>query len=202
MFGIVRIIAGILIGRILLVFLYRYKKVNRWVKMGTVAFAVAFITVAAFIPVENVFYRFKSAEEVYKYYYSGNPRTEVVIEGTHSDFVVGVHNDTRTYLIVPKTADGWKLATGKDTRRIVRHISDGIVTYVYQYKDTGDYFITILDTNGSPLELSDDNNTNFYALTEENALGKEFVTYYAYIPDWTTQYHLTINGNQIEWNHP
>ncbi len=178
------------------------KKMNRWMKAGLVVLAIAFITALAFVPVENAFCRFRSAEDVYKYYLSGETRTDAVIEGENSDFVVGVRNGTRTYLIVPKTENGWKLAAGKDTRKIARSFSEGISVYVYQYKDTQDYFITILDTNGGSSRILDDNHTAFYALAETNdALGKTYVTYYAYIPGWTSQYRLTVNGVEIQWNN-
>ena len=202
MFGIVRIIAGILIGAILLAFLCRYKKVNRWMKVSIVVFVIAFITAAAFVPVENTFYCFESAEDVYKYYLSGETRTDLVIEGEYADFVVGARNGIRTYLIAPKTENGWKLAMGKDTRKIARSFSEGISVDVYQYKDTDDYFIAVLDTNGGTSDISGDGSTVFYPLAETNdALDKTYVTYYAYIRGWNPQYRLTVNGVEIPWNN-
>ena len=101
-------------------------------------------------------------------------------------------------MILPKTADGWKIGIGSNTKRIVQKLSNGIVLYVYQYKNTNEYFITILDTNGGESTISDEYNTKFLSLERENdSLGKTFITYYAHITNLSPQYSLIVNDNRV-----
>ena len=152
----------------------------------------------AFLPVENLFITFDSPEAAYEYYNWGGSNVELIIEGNSCDFVVDRQSEFDTYLIIPKTTDGWKIGIGSNTRRIAQKISDGIVLYIFQYKNTNDYFITIMDTNGGESKISDDYNTEFYALEKNNPVLKNtFITYYAHVPDFNSQYSVTVNDNLI-----
>ena len=60
------------------------------------------------------------------------------------------------------------------------------------------YFITIFDTDGGELVISDDYNTKFYSLEKKNDfLGKTFVTYYAHMTNLNPQYSVIVNDNKI-----
>lgn len=160
--------------------------------------AVVLVVVLAFLPFENLFVTFDSPQAAYAYYLPGKSDTALVVEGDACDFVVGQKNGTDTYLIVPKTAEGWKTGIGADMKRIAQTISDGIVLYVYQYKNTKDYFVTVLDTNGGESTVTDAYNAEFLALERDNdSLGKTFVTYYAHIAPPDAQYSVTVNGTEI-----
>ena len=160
--------------------------------------SVALIVVLAFLPFENLFVNFNSPKAAYEYYNFGKSNIELVVEGNDCDFVIDCKNDFDTYLIIPKTTDGWKIGIGSNTKRIVQKLSGGVSVYVYQYKNTSDYFITVLDTHGGESIVSDDYNTKFYSLERENnSLGKTFVTYYAHIPNFNSQYSIIVNGNEI-----
>ena len=112
--------------------------------------------------------------------------------------VIDSNRDSYTYLIIPKTIDGWKIGIGLNTKRIFRKHSNVISVYVHQYKNTNDYFITIFDTNGGELVISDDYNTKFYSLEKKNDfLGETFVTYYAHISYFNSEYSVVVNGNKI-----
>ena len=138
---------------------------------------------------------FKSPEDAYKYYNLGEDEVELVIEGNHSDFVVDCKEHSYTYLIIPKTADGWKIGTGLDTKNIYNKFYDGISIDVYQYKNTEDYYITIFDTRGVKISIFDDYDTEFVFLENKE---EKIVTYYGFIPKFNSQYDLEINGNKIE----
>ena len=75
----------------------------------------------------------------------------MVIEGENSDFVVGTKNSTSKILIVPKTANGWKVGIGLNTKKIVQKISNKNIIYVYQYKNTNDYFLTVFNAKGEKI---------------------------------------------------
>ncbi len=201
MFGILRIFIGIILGAVafLLIFKFAKTQIRKRLSIITALAVVVLITVLAFVPFENLVYSFKSAEDVYEYYYNSQEKPNLIIEGNQTDLVVGQENDTSTLLIVPKTDSGWKIGIGSNTKRIVQKIHDGIAIYVYQYKNTNDYYVTVLDTNGGELNVTDAYNTEFYHLKNNNDfLGKSFVTYYAYVSDFNSQYGVMVNGDKIE----
>lgn len=200
MFGILRILVGVALGIVAFLFVFKFAKTHlrRWLAIIIILSVILLTTILGFVPFENWVYSFKSAEEVYEYYYFSEEKAKLVVEGGQSDFVVGTKNNVSTFLIVPKTADGWKIGIGSNTKRIVQKLSNGIVVYVYQYKNTSDYFITILDTNGGESTISDEYNTKFLSLERNNdSLGKTFVTYYAHITNLDPQYSVTVNDNKI-----
>lgn len=175
----------------------RHKR--RW---SIVAFIVAVImtTIFALMPIENAFITFSTPELAYNYNHSGN--VKLIVDGEKTDFVVGAKGDAYIYAIVPKSNNRWKIGMGLDTKRIIQIISDGITIYVYQYKNTNDYFITVLDTEGGSLDIADNHNSDFKYLEKSNStLDKTFYTYYAYINDFDDQYTLTVNDKSIKFQN-
>lgn len=187
-----RFLFGVLVFIACLLFIGKTHTIHkRW--RFAVAFAAAAMgtTILALLPVENAFLTFSSPQSAYQYNHTGD--VKLVVSGEITDFVVGVQGDVDEYAILPKSDDGWKLGMGFDTKRIHQTVSDGIVVYVYQYKNTDDYYITILDTSGGPLELTDNRNSNFQCLEHTNeALDTTFYTYYGYIHDYDDSYALTV----------
>lgn len=192
LFIIVRFLFGIIIFIACLFFIRKLHAIHkRW------RFAVAFvaaamgITILALLPVENAFLAFSSPQSAYQYNHTGN--VKLIVSGKITDFVVGAKGDVDEYTILPKSDDGWKLGMGFDTKRIHQTISDGVVIYVYQYKNSDDYYITILDTDGGPLELTDNRNSDFQCLEhKDEVLRTTFYTYYAYVHDYDDSYALTV----------
>ena len=164
--------------------------------------SVLLIVVLIFLPFENLFMTFDSPKAAYEYCNSGKSNIALIVEGDDCDFIIDRKNGSDTYLIIPKTADGWKIGIGSNTRRIVQELSDGIVIYVYQYKNTSEYFITVLDTNGGESTISDEHNTKFLSLERNNdSLGETFVTYYAHITDLKPQYSVIVNDKKIAFGN-
>ena len=160
--------------------------------------SVMLVITLSFLPFENLFVTFNSPKAAYEYFCLGKSNIELILEGDDCDFIVDRKNDYDTYLIVPKFEDGWKIGIGSDTRRIIQKLYDGIVVYVYQYKNTNEYFITILDANGGEVAVSDEYSTKFYSLARDNSsLGKTFVTYYAHISNLDSSYNITVNEHKI-----
>lgn len=193
MFLLFRFLFGVLVFIACLLFIQKTHKIHkrRWFAVAFVAAAMG-TTILALLPVENVFLTFSSPQSAYQYNHTGD--VKLVVSGEITDFVIGVKGDVDEYTILPKSDDGWKLGMGFDTKRIHQTISDGVVIYVYQYKNTDDYYITILDTGGGPLELTDNRNSNFQCLEHTNeVLHTTFYTYYGYIHDYDDSYTLTVN---------
>ena len=166
--------------------------------IGFASMSVILTTVLTFLPFENLFITFDSPKAAYAYFNPGESNIELVVEGNACDFIVDHKNNADTYLMIPKTADGWKIGIGARTNRVIQKVSDGIVIYVYQYKNTSDYFITIFDTNGGELTVSDALNTKFHSLKKSNdLLEQRFVTYYAHIPNLNPHYRIVVNDSAI-----
>ena len=199
MYNIIRLIIGCIFLVCSIIAIKKSKVIRK--RVLYIVFAVMSLILTAvlmLLPFENLFATFDSPKAAYEYLNLGKSNIELIVEGDACDFVIDRKNDADKYLIVPKTADGWKIGTGLNTKRIVQKISNGIVVYVYQYKNTSDYFITILDTNGGELTISDEYNTKFLPLKRSNdSLEKTFVTYYAHITDFNSQYSVMVNDSEI-----
>lgn len=198
MYGLVRIILGCLL--FLVIFLFARK--NGMIRRRTLCFiaviSVAVTVLLGFLPFENAFITFDSAEKAYEYYIPGKSNIEIVIEGNESDLVIDYKNETETYLIVPKTKEGWKIGIGSNIEDITRKISDNIIIHVFRYKNTDDYFVTIFDVNGNEINISDDCNTEFHPIKRNNKYTrKSYVTYYAYIYGLDLEYELNVNGEKV-----
>ena len=199
MYNVIRLIIGCIFLLCSIIVMKNFKAISKRVLyIASSGLSVLLIVVLMFLPFENLFLTFGSPKDAYEYSNSGQSNIELIVEGDNCDLIIDRKNDSDAYLIIPKTADGWKIGIGADTKRIAQKISDGIVIYVYQYKDTSDYFITILDTNGGESIVSDEYNTEFLSLERYNdLLEKKFVTYYAHIANLNSQYSVTVNGNKI-----
>lgn len=199
MYNIIRLIIGCVFLVCSIIVIKNSKMIRkRILYIVFTGLSVILIGVLAFLPFENLFVTFDSPKAAYEYYNLGKSNIELTVEGDASDFIIDRKNDADTYLIIPKTADGWKIGIGSNTKRIVQKISNGIVLYVYQYKNTSDYFITILDTNGGKSTISDEYNTKFLSVERNNdSLGKTFVTYYAHMTNLKPEYSVTVNNKKI-----
>ena len=199
MYNIIRLIIGCIFLVCSIIAIKNFKSIRKYILyIVFTGLSVLLIVVLTFLPFENLFITFDSPKATYEYFNLGKSNIELIVEGEDCDFIVDRKNDSDTYLIIPKTADGWKIGVGSNTKRILQKLSNGIVLYVYQYKDTSDYFITILDTNGGESTISDEYNSKFFSLERYNdSLGKKFVTYYTHITNLNPQYSVIVNDNKI-----
>lgn len=198
LFIIIRIIFLSIVFLVSFLLIRKSRIINKF-RWSVVAFVIATVitTISALIPIENAFITFSSPESAYSYKNYGD--VKLVVDGEKSDFVVGAKDDTDNYLIIPRSNDGWKLGMGLDTKRVYQTVSDGITIYVYQYKNTDDYYITVLDTNGGFSDITDNRNSIFkYSEKQNSTLDTTFYTYYAYINNFNEQYVLSVNGNLIK----
>ena len=199
MYGLIRLCIGcIVFGCIKLKFKELIK--TRRHKIYILVIAAIFSIIFMFIPFENLFITFSSPEKVFNYCYTKKTKAKLVVEGKDSDLVIGQDDDTHIYLIVPKVANGWKISNAIN----MKHISHTYGMYnstsveVYQYKNTNDYFVSILDMNGGYSQITDSFNSKFSSLVQPiDVLEKTYVTYYTNIQDFTDEYWINVNGEKI-----
>ena len=199
MYAIVRMILASLLGGLAIIILEKFTALRKRV-VYTVAISISmlFCIALVFWPFENLFVTFDSPDAAYEYFNPGNSNIVLTIEGDACDFVIDRKDNSDSILMIPKNQNGWKVGIGSNTKRITHQASNGIIISVYQYKNTNDYFITILDTEGGESIISDDYDTVFYPLEEKNEfLGEIFVTYYAHVSNFDSQYSVVVNGSKI-----
>ena len=197
MYGLIRLCIGcIVFGCIKLKFKELIK--TRRHKIYILVIAAIFSIIFMFIPFENLFITFSSPEKVFNYCYTKKTKAKLVVEGKDSDLVIGEDDDAHIYLIVPKVANGWKIGMWTNTKLISYEMYNSISVDVYQYKNTNDYFVSILDMNGGYSQITDSFQSEFSALEQPmDVLEKTYVTYYTNIQDFTDEYWINVNGEKI-----
>lgn len=153
-------------------------------------------TVLAFVPIEDSFVTFSSPEEAFKYYYPKTLNVVVVAEGEESAYVVGRESNRFTYLTIPKGDDGWKTGLGFYTHMIHNSLENNVCIEIYQHRDSGDYYIKVLDAVNGDAVVSDSCGSEFYCVEDKNEVSS--VSFYvAHIDDFTYDYSVIVNGCQF-----
>lgn len=170
--------------------------------LKAVLIAFIFQFLVSLVPFENIFVTFSSAESAFRY--ANTEQVEFVVEGIKTDLVVARKEENAALLVaVPKTDKGWKLGIGSGLKLTEQKRQNGITVGIYRYKNSNEYYISIediLDTDGDPLQISDNRNTNFSYFTNEVAtLNTTFYTYYACVQNINDKYELTVNGTKFCW---
>jgi len=198
MFGIIRIlISGAVFAALVLAIKSQEKMRRHSLYAIALIIAVALNIGFAFFPFENLFITFDSPEKAYEYY-NGKSEETFVVEGTVCDFVVAQKGESSSYLMIPKTENGWKIGLGSEMKRVAQNISGDTTLYVYRYKQTNEYFITVHNAYGKAMKITDCYNSVFYALSnDQGESDKPTWSYYAYVPGYNAAYYALVDGNTI-----
>lgn len=164
-----------------------------WFFILVAGMAVVLLTVLFFLPFENIFYSFQSPEDVFSYKYPGTSDIQLVIEGQESALVIGDKERETLMSYVRKEDDNWKLDVGVAHKEIATEMIENGLVLVYQYRDSHDYYIEIIDMEGTIASISDNLHSQFVSYK-----GNEFISYYyAAVTDFDENYSLTINDTKI-----
>lgn len=195
MFSVIRIIIGCCVFVILMILTKKLKQSKR--NAISIGISIMLYFALLFLPFENLFVTFDSPEKAYDYYNFGESNVVILVEGENCDLIVDDDEGTLRSSIIPKNNGGWKIGIGLNSRKVVKKFYDGIFIEVVQYRNTGDYFISI--ENGEKLDISDNYNSNFYFLDYRNDILDEnpYRIYYAHITDFDSEYRVTINGVEM-----
>lgn len=156
-----------------------------------VLFIVAFVlvtTVSNLIPVENAFITFSSPEEAYNYFDSAD--VEIVVEGEKSALIIA---DGNIHKIVPKSAGGWKIGMGLDSKKEKEKIYNGYWIFVFNYKKTDEKYIMVSSSDKKIIDITDSVGSVFYNSDDSRYS-------YAYIKDYDNTYTVNVNGEGILLN--
>lgn len=200
MFGLIRFVIGLLIFGILVIVIKKNNKtVKRALYVGLSCVSILIVILLSFVPFENLFISFKTPKAAYDYYTFGNADIELLLEGKNCDFIIVRKRETDVYSMIPKTENGWKIGIGSNLKRVLNYTDNEIDISVFRYKKTSDYFITVLDLNGGEASVSDAYGNVFYSLKTENRyLDKPLFTYFAYVPEFSSDYSLKVDGKTVK----
>ncbi|MBR0540957.1 MAG: hypothetical protein IJK26_01985 [Clostridia bacterium] len=183
------------------IYFYLYKR-HHLTKIKSKIFwcVVAVVICVSFVfPIDNLLLSFSSPEKSYKYTHLGN--TTVVAEGLNSSFLVEQKNEQSIYSLIPKKEDRWKTDLGHTTQLVYQKIDENIIVYFYKCKNTEDYYISVLNTNGGVSDITDNNNSYFTHIEyyDENT-ENSYYTYYAYIGNLEKEYSVNIDNTVISFS--
>lgn len=153
--------------------------------------SVLLVTLSALVPIENIFLKFSNPKNAYNY--SNLGQVELIVDGKLSSFVVAKGSNAYNYnfSIVPKCGNSWKIGSAFDTKIISQRFLDDIVVYIYRYRNSSDYFVSIHNKDCSELLLEDNRGSKFHTLSSSNsATGETVYTYYAYVNNIDDQYKV------------
>ena len=154
-----------------------------------IAACVLLLITTSFVPFENLFLTFDSAEKAYQYYQPQADGIVLSVDGQYCTFVMQKDDSQSSVLLVPKTENGWKVPSGIHTKRVLYRMVDSYIVSVYQYKNTNDFFVRVSSVDEKIHTLTDSCNS-FFVSTQNSA-------YCAHTPHFDTDYSLIINGKTI-----
>lgn len=200
MFGWIRLIILAIVFLATLPLVCKKCKPKNLKKVRVLWFIVCVLvcTVFQFIPFENLFITFDSAEEAFEYYNPNATGELLQIEGKNSTFVQKTQDITNAIQIVPKTESGWTVPIGSYTKLVYNHIFEDFSVRVYQFKDTSDYYMCVLANKEKVPSLTDANGTVFIEKQRQVApYDDSDVKYYAYVPEFKENYTLLVDDEPV-----
>ncbi len=197
LFIIIRLaILGLILAAVC-IYIVRSNTANKRKKiLIAVVSVLILLTGSLFIPIENTVKTFSSPEASYNY--NHNNRAKLVVEGEKTDFVVGSDGESDIYAIIPKSNGKWKLSVPNENKSVFSTYNEYASVDVFHYKNTSEYYISVLHTDSGPLDISDNRNSEFkFSKRHIKAIGETYYTYYAYIKDFDEYYTLIVNGKKL-----
>lgn len=189
------ILRWIIFSVLLLLFIFILKKNNKLKKKTLIISVIVTIILAEismYIPIENQFMYFHSADSAYKYInvYS----SKYIIDGKNSDLVVGNNIDSDELLIIPKNENGWQVGLSKDIEIAVA-VSDTCGLGISIYKPTNECYIFVHNADNEKMKIKDNHNFEFKFINNNitNSVGS--YEYAAFVGEIDNNYRLTVNGN-------
>lgn len=197
MYGTVRVIFWCFIFGICAFLMKKHKILRKKNVIVAAVVIVVFCILSVMFPIENNFLTFSTPERAFNYI--NFEKVVLVVEGKESAFVIGEREKADyVYLVVPKCSNGWKLGRGIDIRLKEQTAIEDIVISLYQYNESNDYYINILDMGGENLEINDSCESSFVRLDNEE-MNTDYVSYFANVSQYDKNYCINVNGLKISF---
>lgn len=197
MYGAIRIIFWSVIFGIYILVMKKIKKIGKKNVIIAAVITVLLCTLSGILPIENYFFTFSTPEKAFNYINS--EKVALVVEGKESTLVIGEDKKADyVYLVLPKCVNGWKLGRGIDTKLKGQTMNEDIVVSLYQYKESNDYYITILDMSGKNLEIIDSCDSSFVTFDNEE-MDAEFAFYFSNVSQYDENYWIKVNDEKFSF---
>lgn len=195
----VEILANILFYGALILAIFHKKKRKLWIVCLALAGAVSLYT--AFVPIENLFYSFPSAEAVAKYACKGE--VIEILDGKESSLILYAEKPgTVSYMLSNKTEQGYKIGTYWNIRRHSRLISNPPAPIqIYESANAVDKYIYVFGIiEGRDVSINDTQGNDFLLFEESSThTGVELTSFEAFciLSDAEdTDYKITVNSTE------
>lgn len=196
LFDIIRIVLWLILsaGAVFLIKKSRIGRKKFASFLAVVLFAAA-ISLSAMFPLENLFVNFESPERVFHYTNSG--KMDEIICGQDSCLVVYTkENSTCGHYIIPRTAKGYKIPNFFAIKKVSHQLDENGLFDVYNVKGTKDYYVF------ATVHLQEENEIEIFnemgGKIESNIVRVENTSFiYFFLPDFSGEYCLSINGEKI-----
>ena len=156
------------------------------------------VSVSMLFPVENLFWSFKSPNEVLSYYIGGS--TKEVISGNDSSMIIYYgRKNPGGHFIVPKSENGYKIPSIFSVKRVSYKLDRDGLFNVYNVSGTSDYYvvgsissseeeISVMDSRGEMVKN---------IIVEMGDTGIKRIRFFAFVENFTNEYYLIVNGERI-----
>lgn len=188
MYSIVRFLITVVI--LLVVWILCYAK-NRKIRFKAVLIIFAvIISFSHVVQFENYLITFSSPHNIWIYKYGCEP--EIALLGDESAIVLGEYMGKNVLTTAVRSGDGWKIGNDGNLTVIDHFFVQDILVTLEQYSGKRDIFMKVVNTEGFPINVLDDYNTEFHEVkNSENGV------YYGYVPHYEQGYVLYINDAKI-----
>lgn len=173
-----------------------HKKRNFCVGLAAVIILIG--TLTALIPMEHTIWRFNSSAEAFAFNHRG--KVILALEGEQSARVIA-EDGQGSYACdyVAKKGDKWCAFTGI-TKRPIAIVNDTASVFVYQFRNTEDYYITVSDHGNDGITVSDNRGTVFEQIGETYTVEDVAIndyTYYGYVHHIDESYKIMVDEEMI-----
>ena len=191
MYSTIRITVFIIFFLIALTITIILKKNNKKIIIVMVVVAMILCKLSMYIPVENFFINFPTAESLYSYMNTDKARK--VFNGNNSCLFI-LKNNNQVVLISKK--DGkWKIPVVNNNSPIAISNCEDCGVHILIDKHSGDTYLFVSSFGEYALNNLNDSNNSKFVLIDEN----DFYEYVAYIGNLDNNYKLKVNNHTYQF---
>lgn len=180
----------------------RIRKKILWTILLAVVWAVGYFGISI-LPLEEPLLVFDTPEEAFHFKYDDNYEIELIIEGNESAQVISYDRQRRSYytVILPKAEKGWNPEIQMYRRNAAQIMSPRHGTIlVHRFRNTDDFYLSIIYTGSTPGELFDNRGTEFLDRSGKVYAGENLHfgnVFYAFVDGMDENYVLTVDGEEF-----
>lgn len=197
--SLIKGLAGIVFLVVFALTLRTRSKKRRLQNMMILFVAASVVITLALFRIENTFYSFPTVDSVAEYV--GAKDVLGIVDGKDSSMIVYAEGEvTVRTMIVPKSADGYKIGNDIDKKDVASDITRGYIAHVTKSRKCSDHYIMVMGVSDTPeVSVEDSAHSAFVISQEERTAGEQrftrFVSF-AFVEHYGDGYSVTINNKE------